>query len=67
MTGCTCCGEPTDHAETHHRNERKADNQPDNLSTLDRRCHMDHHGNHAAIDDLTRQRYGPNSPATGPP
>lgn len=66
MTGCACCGAPTDCPETHHRNERKGDNQPDNLSTLDRRHHMAHHGNDRAVDDLTEQRFGPPRPSAGP-
>lgn len=62
MTGCRICGRPAHKAETHHHNERKGDNGPDNLRPVDRRCHMHHHENEAAVDRLTEQRYGPPTP-----
>lgn len=46
---CACCGRPTDRCETHHVNERRGDNHPDNLSPRDRRCHMTHHRNERAV------------------
>lgn len=63
MTHCTICGEPADHTETHHHNQRRTDNDPDNLRSVDRRCHMHHHGNDRAVDDLTEQRFGPRRPS----
>lgn len=67
MTGCACCGKPTDHAEEHHHNHRRGDNDPDNLRDVDRRCHMEHHRNNRAVDDYTSQRFGPARPRAGPP
>jgi len=67
MTGCSCCGLPTDEPETHHENEQRGDNDPDNLQEVHRRCHMKHHENDRAVDDHTEQRYGPRSPSTSPP
>lgn len=63
---CACCGAPTDHPETHHVNERRGDNHPDNLSPRDRRHHMHHHGNDRAVDHLTERDFGPGHPMTGP-
>lgn len=65
MRGCSCCGLPTDRPEEHHHNERKGDNQPDNLRTVDRRHHMQHHENDRAVDNLTEERYGPPRPHGG--
>lgn len=67
MTGCSICGAPAHDAETHHHNERTGDNHPDNLRPVDRRCHMEHHGNDRAVDDLAEQRFGPPRPSTDPP
>jgi len=67
MDACTHCGRPTDDPETHHHNHRKGDNHPDNLRTVDRRHHMQHHENDRAVDEHTEQRYGPRRPNTGPP
>lgn len=67
MSYCTNCGGPCDAPETHHRNEQRGDNTPDNLSPVGRRCHMEHHDNERAVDDLAEQRYGPKHPNTGPP
>lgn len=69
MTGCSFCGLPADTPETHHHNEQKGDNDPDNLRPAHRRCHMSHHENDRAVDDLAEQRYGPRTPdgaAPGP-
>lgn len=62
---CACCGKPTQSPETHHHNENRGDNHPDNLQTRDRRCHMNHHQNQEAVDHHTQRRYGP--PSTGSP
>lgn len=67
MTGCAICGGPADHPEEHHHNQRKGDNDPDNLRDVHRRCHMQHHENDRAVDDLTEQRYGPRRPNTATP
>lgn len=67
MTGCACCGKPTGCPEEHHHNERRGDNVPDNLRTLDRRHHMEHHENERSVDELTEQRFGPRRPSAGPP
>lgn len=73
MTGCSICGGPVEAPETHHDNEQRGDNSPGNLRPVHRRCHMHHHENDRATDDLTTQRYGPGGgrfgprrPATGP-
>lgn len=66
MTYCAMCGGPCDHRETHHRNEQRGDNTPDNLSPVGRRCHMDHHDNRRATDGKTSRRYGPKRPNTDP-
>lgn len=67
MSYCANCGGPCEQPETHHRNEQRGDNTPDNLSPVDRRCHMAHHENDRATDDRTREKYGPRTPNTGPP
>ena len=56
---CACCGRPTTSSHTHHVNERKADNYPDNLSPRDSRCHMRHHGNDTAAEAYSRNRHLP--------
>lgn len=67
MTGCSLCGKSVDRPEEHHHNQRKADNHPDNLRPVHRRCHMKHHGNDRAVDDLAEQRYGPPRPRIDTP
>lgn len=67
MTGCSFCGRPVDRPETHHHNQRKGDNQPDNLRPAHRSCHMEHHGNDRAVDDLAKQRFGPPRPSIDHP
>lgn len=62
MTACKDCGEPTNRPETHHVDEQKGNNDPDNLSVRCRRCHMHHHGNNAAVTG----RYTPETPRTAP-
>lgn len=66
MTGCTICGEPADAPETHHHNQQKGDNDPDNLRPVHRRCHMHLHENDRATDDRSTERYGPDRPTGGP-
>lgn len=67
MTGCKDCGHPVDRTETHHVDEKRGNNDPDNLSDRCRRCHMAHHDNDAATDGLASRRFGPPTPNTGPP
>lgn len=67
MTGCTICGGPVERPDTHHHNEQRGDNHPDNLRDVHRRCHMHHHDNDRAVDGQSTRRYGPGgSVATGP-
>lgn len=61
---CSCCGRPADVSHTHHVNEQRGDNHPDNLSTRDRRCHMEHHDNDRAADAYARNSHLPD-PARG--
>ena len=67
MSACKDCGRPVDHTETHHVDEQRGNNDPDNLSERCRRCHMTHHENGRAIDNRSSERFGPRRPATGPP
>jgi len=54
--------------EVHHVDEKRGNNDPDNLSPRCRRCHMSHHGNDAALDGRTARRFGPpTSRSTTPP
>jgi hypothetical protein len=65
---CACCGRPTDSAETHHVDEQRGNNHPDNLSPRCRRCHHGReHDNDRATDHETTRRFGPQTPRTGPP
>jgi len=65
---CACCGRPTDATETHHVDQQRGNNDPDNLSERCRRCHHDHaHDNPRAVDDRAVRKYGPQPPNTGPP
>jgi len=63
MTACNDCGRPVDHTETHHVDEKRGNNDPDNLSERCRRCHMSHHDNDVATDGLAGRRYGPPAPS----
>ena len=68
MTGCSICGGPLDDTpEEHHHNQRRGDNDPNNLRDVHRRCHMEHHENDRAVDGQAEQRYGPRRPSTRPP
>lgn len=67
MTPCKDCGQPTDTSHTHHVDEQRGNNDPDNLSERCPRCHMAHHDNDRATDDRTTRKWGPRTPATGPP
>ena len=60
---CTICGDAASETESHHHNHRRGDNHPDNLRPVHRRCHMHHHENERAVDQLAEQRYGPPSPS----
>ena len=65
---CACCGDPADHTETHHVDEQRGNNNPDNLSPRCRRCHHGRaHDNKRAVDGRAKRRFGPNRPSTGPP
>jgi len=65
---CKNCGEPIDHTETHHVDEQRGNNDPDNLSERCRRCHHDGaHDNARAVDHRSTERFGPRTPTTGPP
>jgi hypothetical protein len=65
---CAGCGCPTDHAEQHHVDEQRGNNDPDNLSPRCRRCHHDGaHDNPRRTDSLSTEQYGPARPRTGPP
>jgi len=64
---CTRCGHPVDATETHHVDEQRGNNGPDNLSERCPRCH--HNGTHdnpRAVDERTTEKYGPRRPRTGP-
>lgn len=72
---CTHCGDPDSRTETHHVDEQRGNNDPDNLSERCPRCHHGRaHDNRRRTDSLTSERYGPNgvgavspaSPSTGP-
>lgn len=65
---CAACGDPTDATETHHVDEQRGNNEPDNLSERCPRCHHDGaHDNPRRTDSLSTEQYGPRSPSTGPP
>lgn len=65
---CTHCGEPVDHAEEHHVDRQRGNNDPDNLTPRCRRCHHgETHDNRRAVDRETSRRFGPRTPSTGPP
>jgi hypothetical protein len=65
---CTCCGRPVEATETHHVDQQRGNNDPDNLTPRCRRCHHDGtHDNPRRTDHLTTERYGPRTPSTGPP
>jgi hypothetical protein len=65
MTGCACCGRPTDDVEWHHVDEQRGNNDPDNLSPRCRRCHHSRaHENDRAVDRRTAEKYGPARPRT---
>lgn len=64
LEACACCGKPTTHPETHHHNQRRGDNHPDNLQPRDRRCHHTDHDNPRAVDHLTKHHYGPPGPTS---
>ena len=49
---CTNCGEHTA-TDVHHRNGNHSDNRPDNLAAWCKRCHDQHHGISAQLNDLT--------------
>lgn len=67
-TTCKSCGRPVEHTETHHVDQQRGNNDPDNLSERCRRCHHDGaHDNARAVDNRSERRYGPRTPATGPP
>jgi hypothetical protein len=74
MTACKDCGDPVDGTHTHHVDEQRGNNDPDNLSDRCPRCHMAHHDNDRATDHRSTGKYGPQtasvgaaSPTTGPP
>ena len=67
MPACRCCGEPVDHTEEHHVDERRNNNTPDNLTPRCRRCHHDRtHDNPRAVDQRSTERFGPKRPSGGP-
>lgn len=66
MNTCKDCGEPVAHTETHHVDQQRGNNDPDNLSERCRRCHMAYHNNDRATDEYSTTKYGPRSPTTGP-
>ena len=64
---CACCGRPAEDTETHHVDEQRGNNDPDNLSERCRRCHHRRaHENDRAVDGRSERRFGPRSPSTGP-
>jgi len=63
---CANCGHPGP-TQTHHVDEQRGNNDPDNLSERCPRCHMAYHDNDRATDGQASRRYGPRSPATAPP
>jgi len=66
-TYCTECGNPVDTTETHHVDQQRGNNNPDNLTSRCRRCHHDGtHDNPRRTDNLTTEKYGPRRPATAP-
>ena len=67
MSVCARCGEPVGHTETHHVDEQRGNNDPDNLSERCRWCHHDGaHDNARAVDARSTERFGPKRPSGGP-
>ena len=63
---CANCGKPTEGTETHHHNEQKGDNHPDNLQERCRRCHHGRaHDNPRAVDHESARKYAPSAPSGG--
>jgi len=56
---CADCGEPVGNAETHHVDQQRGNNDPDNRSPRCRQCHMAHHDNDRATDGDAKRTYAP--------
>ena len=69
MTYCAGCGLSLETVlETHHVDEQRGNNDPDNLSPRCRRCHHNRtHDNPRRTDNYSTERYGPPRPTLSPP